>query len=82
MHIRSMGINFHEIVLPRKKSEISTPHKKPAIRYSINMHGTYHFDVYHGFINIYHGIINKWYLPWIYKYLPWIYKQMVFTMDL
>ena len=31
MHVRPMGINFHEIVLPRKKVKISTPHKKPAI---------------------------------------------------
>ena len=32
MHIRSMGINFHEIALPREKAKISTPRKKPAIQ--------------------------------------------------
>ena len=32
MHIRWVGIYFHEFVLPCEKSEISTPHKKQAIR--------------------------------------------------
>ena len=35
MHVDSMGINFHKIVLPLEKSKISTPRRKLAIWYNV-----------------------------------------------